>query len=142
MCSMVQFFNENVDFSLEKEKEIRKWIVSVIESHNHKVSNINYVFCDDEFLLEINKTHLNHDYYTDIITFNLSEEEKKIEADIFISIDRVKENSNNNASTFTNELHRVIIHGILHLIGFNDKTKEEEQTMRKKEDSCLYLLNN
>ena len=104
------------------------------------LSNINYIFCSDDYLLTINQEHLNHDYYTDIITFDLSEKENNIESDIFISIDRVKENAKNNHVKFHIELYRVLIHGVLHLLGFNDKNEEEKLIMREKEDACLSLL--
>ena len=108
--------------------------------HKKLVGDINIIFCSDDYLYEMNKIYLNHDYYTDVITFpyNIG---NKIEGDIFISIDRVKDNAQIYSTTFDNELSRVIIHGILHLIGFNDKSEEEQKQMREQEDICLKKLN-
>ncbi len=101
--------------------------------------SLTYVFCSDEYLLGINKEYLKHDYYTDIITFNLANPEQPVEGEIYISLDRVKENAKNIGQSYNNELHRVIFHGALHLCGFKDKTKEEQATMRRKEDEYLNL---
>ena len=139
MSDNISFFSEDIEFSLKHSENIKQWISSICESYNFKITNINYIFCSDDYLLGVNKKHLNHNYYTDIITFDLSEYENEIESDIFISIDRVKENGNKNNSSFEQELKRVLIHGVLHLIGFNDKTEEEKQVMRKKEEACLSL---
>lgn len=103
------------------------------------VEKVDYIFCSDNYLLEINKKYLQHDYYTDIITFPLSE--NPIEANVFISIDRVKENADLYKVTFEHELHRVMAHGILHLLGYNDSTHEEKQIMRQQEDSLLAQRN-
>lgn len=139
MSNNINFFSEEIEFSIEKEKEISKWLNEISLENKRTISNINYIFCNDEYLLEINKEHLNHDYYTDIITFDLSESDE-IESDIFISIERVKENSTNQNTSFTKELQRVLVHGLLHLIGFDDKNIEQKKIMREKEDSCLSLL--
>jgi len=111
----------------------------VLDQHNGKAKNVNYIFCSDQYLLKINQEYLNHNTYTDIITFENTEETGKLEADIFISIDRVKENAQKLASNSDSELHRVIIHGVLHLLGFNDKTEADKNRMREKEDACLSL---
>lgn len=142
MSENINFFNEEIEFTLEDSKITQSWIEQVIKNHSFYLSEMNFIFCSDNYLLKINNEHLNHDYYTDIITFDLSEEEGSVESDVFISIDRVKENAMQNKTVFLNELHRVIIHGVLHLIGFNDKTEEEKTIMRKKEDACLSLLHN
>ena len=142
MSETIQFFNEDVDFSLNELQKTISWITKTCALSGYKIENINYIFCSDEYLLNINKEHLNHNYYTDIITFDMSEEENKVEADIFISTDRVAENAKSNSVVFDLEMLRVLIHGLLHLIGFNDKTEEERIIMRKKEDACLSLFNN
>ena len=136
----VQFFTEDIAFELKEKASLSEWIKQVIKDHEHSVGEINYIFCSDDYLLQINKDHLNHDYYTDIITFDNSDESHMIETDIFISVDRVRENSSNQNVSYELELRRVMIHGILHLLGFNDKTDEQKKRMREKEDACLSLL--
>ncbi|WP_420317220.1 rRNA maturation RNase YbeY [Ekhidna sp.] len=136
----IHYFSEGIEFSLENTDEKSKWISSVIADHHYDLEELNYIFCSDEYLLSINKQHLDHDYYTDIITFDNSEEDRKIESDIFISIDRVRDNAENEGHPFDKELCRVMIHGVLHLLGFDDKSPEEKELMREKEDACLSLL--
>ncbi|RLD25206.1 MAG: rRNA maturation RNase YbeY [Bacteroidetes bacterium] len=135
----VYFFTEDISFTLDKEDQTAAWVEQILKQEGYKAENISYVFCSDNHLLELNQQYLNHDTLTDIITFDHSEEKENLEADIFISIDRVKENAATLEKEFTDELHRVIIHGLLHLIGLKDKTKAEKQEMRKKEDACLSL---
>ena len=137
---MINFFIEDIDFSLANPHDRTEWVSSIISNHQFKLEEINYIFCSDEYLLQVNREHLNHHYYTDIITFDNSEEEKTIESDIFISIDRVKENAESQNIPFEDELNRVMIHGVLHLLGYADKTEEEKKEMREKEDACLSLL--
>jgi rRNA maturation RNase YbeY len=110
-----------------------------VEQKGKSIGDISYIFCDDEYLLEINKTYLEHDFFTDIITFDYSDKEK-IAGDLFISIDRVRENSLTHNENFEKELHRVIIHGILHLLGLKDKTEKQAKQMRKAEEECLRSL--
>ena len=129
------FFSENIEFAIDQEGDIVQWLIDIAGSENKKIQNIEYIFCSDDYLLEINKTHLNHDYYTDIITFPLSQD--PIEATIFVSIDRVKDNAKQFNQSFIDELHRVIAHGLLHLIGYNDKSEEESKIMRAMEDKVL-----
>ena len=117
----------------------KEWINQVIKKEKFKLGELGYNFCSDEYLLQINIEHLNHDFYTDVITFELNED-KTIIGDIYISIDRVKDNAKQNSKTFTNELMRVLIHGVLHLCGYKDKTKKDAATMREKEDYYLSLL--
>jgi rRNA maturation RNase YbeY len=136
----INYFNEDIDFKIENHQALSQWISSIITSHKRGLTEINYIFCSDKYLLSLNKEHLNHDYFTDIITFDNSENEEGIEADIFISIDRVKENALNQITDFSQELNRVMIHGVLHLLGFGDKTEAEQKVMREKEDACLSLL--
>ena len=138
---MINFFSEDIDFSLENQAHITSWINKQSSIYNAEIQLINYVFCSDEFLLNINNEHLGHDYFTDIITFDMRDAKgPPIEADIFISIDRVKENSISEGVAFLNELHRVLIHGFLHLVGYPDKTVQEAAEMRAQEEKCLSLL--
>jgi probable rRNA maturation factor len=134
----VSFFNEDVQKPSLKYTGVKKWITSEIESFGFVVGNINYIFCSDEYLLEMNKKHLDHDYLTDIITFNYCED-KEISGDMYISVDRIKENSV-LLGTGDSEIYRVIIHGVLHLCGYEDDTDEETETMRRKEDEALLRL--
>ena len=123
-----------------KEKnKIKLWIKTIIDKENYTLDTINYMFCNDDELLEINIKHLNHKTLTDIITFDYTEE-KKISSDIFISIDRVLENAKKFEVAFEEELHRVMIHGVLHLCGYKDKSKSEAELMRKKENWALTLF--
>ena len=138
---MINFFTEEIDFSLENEERIRTWIKGRFEFYVVDIQLINYVFCSDDYLLNINKEHLDHDYYTDIITFDMRDAKgQPIEADIFVSIDRIKDNAKKEGVTFLSELHRVLIHGLLHLVGYGDKTDEEVVEMRTQEEKCLSLL--
>ncbi len=141
---MISFHNENILFNLKNKTKLKGWIVKTIEKKKRKAGDISFVFCSDTFLLEKNNEYLNHDTYTDIITFDYSKEDTKrpVSGDIFISIDRVKENANKFSKTFEDELHRVIIHGVLHLLGYKDKTKIAKAEMRKQEDLCLKSLKN
>ena len=133
------YFHFEIKFILENQRELQKWIEEVIISENKVLGDLNYIFCSDEYLHERNIKYLNHDTLTDVITFNYCEEEI-INSDIMISIDRVKENSSIFENSFSDELHRVMIHGVLHLIGYDDQTKKEKQTMRNKEDFYLKKL--
>ena len=132
------FYQDKLPFSSKEEKTI-KWIIQVINEHKFILSSINYIFCTDEQLHKINLKYLGHDTYTDIITFDNSDEERVLESDIYISLDRIKENAKNLGKRFDEELHRVIIHGVLHLLGYNDKTVDEKEIMRIKENTCLSL---
>ena len=127
----INFFTESLEFSLNNQGNIQSWIIQTIESKSLSLDTLNVIFCDDNYLLGINQQYLQHDTLTDIITFDNSEEENTIEGDIFISIERVRDNAQNLQITFEQELHRVIIHGVLHLLGYGDKTPEEKQEMRK-----------
>jgi len=135
----IRFFTEDIHFTLKNKTKIRQWITATIHHHHKQIHSINYIFTSDNYILTINKDYLNHDTFTDIITFNHSSNPEQIETDIFISIPRVKANSHQLKISFTEELHRVMIHGILHLLGYNDKTTTERQEMRKKENHYLAL---
>ena len=138
MSQSIQFFTEQTDFILPKQSHVSKWISLCISKKDKNVGALNFIFCSDEYLLTLNKNYLNHNTYTDVITFNYVEEET-ISGDIFISIDRVQENASELNINFNEELYRVIIHGVLHLIGYSDKTPEEAQEIRGQEDFCLTL---
>ena len=125
--------------SLKKRTILKQWIKAIVENNKKEVGEISYIFCSDEQLLEINKEFLNHDYYTDIITFDYSETDV-VSGDLFISIERIKDNAQTLNTSYQEELHRVIIHGVLHLLGYKDKTEEESENMRKLEDECLLIL--
>ncbi|QMU31077.1 rRNA maturation RNase YbeY [Adhaeribacter radiodurans] len=135
----IEFISEEVEFTLKDVDKVKNWIAQVIAEHQLIIDNITYIFCSDEYLYNINQTYLNHDTYTDIITFDNSDEEDTIESDIFISIDRVKENASQLNIPFQDELHRVIIHGVLHLIGYDDKDESSKAIMRQKENDYLSL---
>lgn len=135
----INFFQEDINFTLPNKTAVRNWINNTISAENYSLSELNFIFCSDVYLLEINKQYLNHDTYTDIITFDNSEEEGVIVGDIFLSIERIKENAQTFKVPFKDELHRVIIHGTLHLLGYPDKKKEEKALMTQKEDFYLSL---
>ena len=119
--------------------KINVWLFSLIEKHNYELETLNYIFCSDEYLLNVNKEYLDHDYYTDIITFDNSEEEELIESDIFVSLERVADNANTEKTSFDNELLRVLAHGVLHLFGYKDKSEEDAKIMRSKEEESIEL---
>ena len=135
---MISFNYEN-NFVLQNEKSISLWISEVILSESKEEGDINYIFCDDQYLLEINQQYLNHDTYTDIISFDYSVG-KELHGDIFISTERVQENAQEFNETFNNELMRVMVHGILHYCGYKDKTPQEEQKMRLKENEKIKMF--
>lgn len=135
----INFFKEDIAFRLSGKEALKKWIASVIKAKRFTLVQINFIFCSDGYLLLLNKNYLNHNTYTDIITFNNSLQKKKIEADIFISYERVKFNAQHYGSTIENELHRVMIHGVLHLLGYKDKLAKDKKRMTKTEDEMLLL---
>jgi rRNA maturation RNase YbeY len=132
-------FNYELDFKLDNEAAFSSWISLVIRSESKKEGDINYIFCDDDYILEINKQYLNHDYYTDIISFDYSVG-NELHGDVFVSIERIRENATDFNVTFDEELKRVIIHGVLHYCGYKDKTSEEEGLMRLKEDEKIAMF--
>ncbi len=136
---MILFFSEDVKNPIEYKLPIKKWIQKVIRDHGKKVGEINYIFVSDEYLLNINKTYLQHDYFTDIITFNNNVEDI-IASDIYISVDTVRSNSEKFCVSFEDELLRVIIHGILHLIGFDDVSDRLQAEMTSQENKALKLF--
>ena len=134
----INIFFQNIE-TFDLNKNINTWIQDTIEKENKNLGEINIIFCSDEHLLKMNVEHLNHNFYTDIITFDYCEE-KIISGDLFISKNRVEENAKKFEVSFSNEINRVIIHGVLHLLGYNDKTDEEKKQMRNKENFYLDKL--
>lgn len=138
---MIYFHTEDVPLPKLEKQKVKNWIKRTITAENKKAGNINFIFCSDEFLLDINIKYLKHNFYTDVITFDYVNN-NVINGDIFISVDRIKENAERLKTTFFNELNRVIIHGVLHLIGYKDKMKNDKELMTKAEDKYLRFLNN
>lgn len=136
----IHFFSEDTKFELSQKLKRKNWLKKIAETEGFKIQELNYIFCSDEYLYQINVDYLNHDDYTDIITFDNSEEEKAIEGDIFISIDRVKENAQKHQQTEDRELSRVISHGLYHLTGYKDKSESEAKQMRAKEEFAIELF--
>lgn len=136
---MITYCTEDIKMPKIHKREITAWVKKVAEKYGCKVGDITYIFCSDEHILEVNKQFLQHDYYTDIITFDYTEE-KKISGDLFISLDTVKSNAEKFNAEYNTELHRVIIHGILHLCGINDKGPGEREIMEKNENEALTIL--
>ncbi|MCD6660989.1 MAG: rRNA maturation RNase YbeY [Lentimicrobium sp.] len=139
MASKIGFYSEDVPFRLSDIRIKRQWLEKVIESEGKIAGEISYIFCSDDYLYKMNVQYLNHDTLTDVITFDYTEA-NKISGDIFISIPRVEENASEFGKTFADELNRVMVHGILHLCGYKDKTTKDEKIMRLKEDEKLELL--
>ncbi len=137
----VSFFFEETLFKINNKKILVDWITTICKSYNMHIVSLNYIFCNDAYLLSINKEYLGHDFFTDIVTFDLREnpysETNTIESDIFISIDRVMENASTNKVSFENEICRVLCHGLLHLAGMQDKTIAQKRGMRAAEEACM-----
>jgi rRNA maturation RNase YbeY len=137
---MICFYNEDVAFPFTgKKRLVGTQIQRLIDMENKKAGNISFIFCSDDFLLDMNKKHLSHDYYTDVITFDYTEN-RIVSGDIFISIERVKENADKFGVSFVQELSRVMFHGVLHICGYGDKSEDEERIMREKENYYLKTL--
>ncbi|WP_065219155.1 MULTISPECIES: rRNA maturation RNase YbeY [Butyricimonas] len=138
--SEIFFFNEGCEFPDFFSKErVTQWLQLVAEDYALKLGSISFIFCDDEYILDVNRKYLNHDYYTDVITFDYREG-KVLSGDVFISLDTVQSNALEFGTTYEEELHRVIVHSVLHLIGFKDKSDEDAKEMRSNENHCLELL--
>ncbi|MBR4840483.1 MAG: rRNA maturation RNase YbeY [Paludibacteraceae bacterium] len=135
---MITYYAEDVKMPAIKKREVSAWVKEVAARYGYKLGDISYIFCSDEHILEVNRQYLQHDYYTDIITFDYTEE-KKISGDLFISLDTVATNAEKFGATYETELHRVIIHGILHLCGINDKGPGEREIMEKRENEALEI---
>lgn len=137
---LIQFFIEGIDFTLKQKQKHKDWLLLISKNESFEIKELNYIFSTDEFILKINQDFLDHDTLTDIITFDNSVEEGRIEAEIYISIERVRENASFEKTNFETELNRVMVHGLLHLCGYKDKTVEQLNLMRKKEDEALKLI--
>lgn len=136
----IEFFEADITYQLDRPDDIRLWLTNLVTEEKCGIEKIQYIFCTDEYLLGINKQYLNHDYYTDIITFPHTNSHTAIQSDIYISIDRVADNAKSYKVSTTQELHRVIAHGLLHLCGYGDATEEEKEIMRGREDYYLFKL--
>ena len=134
----VQFFEEDISYKLKNKAAVKKWVTDTVRAEGFILKELSYIFCSDIYLLQVNQQFLNHNYFTDIITFDNSAGDGLIVGDIFISIDRVRENAARFNAGLLDELHRVIIHGVLHLVGYSDKTSADKEKMTLKED--LYLI--
>ncbi|MCI5776623.1 MAG: rRNA maturation RNase YbeY [Bacteroidales bacterium] len=135
----MSFFNEDVDFKLKNKLVLKQWIKQVAQSYGMKVGDLTYIFCSDDKIIEVNRQFLQHDYYTDIITFDY-DVEGVVSGDMYISVDTVRSNSEIYAPSFERELQRVIIHGVLHLCGLKDKQPDDEKNMRSAEEKALAML--
>ena len=139
---MIRFFNEDVPYKLPHKQAVRQWLKQQTEREGYTVGELNYIFCSDEYVLQVNRDYLQHDYYTDIITFDQSEEEGKLAGDIYISVERGVDNAAQLDVPADQEMLRVLAHGLLHLCGYLDKGEEEEAQMRQKEEEWLHQYNN
>lgn len=135
----IGFYTEDVEFPVIRQEAVSMWIKAVAETYGKKVGRISYIFCSDEKILEVNRQYLQHDYYTDIITFDYTEG-NKISGDLFISLDTVRTNAEAFHTSYHEELHRTIIHGVLHLCGINDKGPGEREIMEENENRALVIL--
>ena len=135
----IHFFSEEIRFTLKEKLNRKRWLKKIATNAGFKIKELNYVFCSDEYLYQMNRDYLKHDTYTDIITFDNSEKKDDIEGDIFVSIDRVHENAKTHAQEVETEMNRVLAHGLLHLMGYKDKTREEAALMRLKEEESIKL---
>ena len=135
----IHFFSEEIKFTLREKLNRKRWLKKIATNAGFKIKELNYVFCSDEYLYQMNRDYLKHDSYTDIITFDNSEKKDEIEGDIFVSIDRVRENAKTHNQEVETEMNRVLAHGLLHLIGYKDKTQEEVALMRLKEEESIKL---
>ncbi len=133
----ISFFEEDIQYNLKDKLKVKRWIKDTIEAEGYQLDELTYIFCSDAYLLQINQQYLNHDTYTDIITFDNSAEKGIITGDIFISIERIRENAAKFNQSVIDELHRVIIHGTLHLLGYKDKTAIDSKNMTQMEDKYL-----
>lgn len=134
-----RFYEQDARSGLKNKRKLSAFLDKVVQKHRKSIKRpgFTYIFCCDDALLEINKQFLNHDTYTDIITFDLSENDSELTGEIYVSVDRVKENAEKFGAAYEDELHRVIFHGALHLCGFKDKSRADSEEMRKQEDKCL-----
>lgn len=134
----INYYSEDISYTIQNKPALNSWLCFCAENEGFTIGALNYIFCSDEYLHKMNVEYLNHDTYTDIITFDYSEE-TIISGDMFISVERVAENASKYNSKELDELHRVMVHGLLHLCGYKDKSSDDQEIMRKKEDYCLNL---
>jgi len=137
----IYFHTEDISFRYKDKEKTREWLKQIISGYDRIPGSLNFIFCSDSYLLDINKNYLNHHHYTDVITFDLAEDER-ISGDIFISVDKVKENAALWEDSFSRELRRVMVHGVLHLLGYDDSSEAERNIMRVLEDKALSLWMN
>ena len=136
---MINFFNEDIDFKFKDKNNFKVWLKKVAEKEGFRITDLNYIFCSDQYLHKVNLEYLNHDTYTDIITFDNSEDESTIEGDIFVSIERITDNSKTLNTPFDEEIKRVIVHGLLHLCGYDDHSIEDKTEMRRLESEYISI---
>jgi probable rRNA maturation factor len=136
----ITFYKHQVKFTIENLPVVKKWVESIVANHHTSIGSLSYIICSDDYLLEINNRFLSHNYFTDIITFPYSAKKEPIVGEIYISIDRVRENALAFNTSQQNEFQRVVIHGVLHLLGYSDKSKAQQKAMRALEDECLMQL--
>ena len=137
---MIYFFNEDINFKFKDKNKFKSWLKKVAEKEGFRINVLNYIFCSDQYLHKINLEYLNHDTYTDIITFDNSEQENIIEGDIFVSVERIIDNLKTLHLEFDDELKRVIVHGLLHLCGYDDFTLEDKANMRLLESEYIVIF--
>ncbi len=137
---MINFFNEDIDFKFKDRNKFKVWLRKVAEKEGFRITDLNYIFCSDQYLHKINLEYLNHDTYTDIITFDNSEDETTIEGDIFVSIERVTDNSDTLNTYFEEEIRRVVVHGLLHLCGYDDHSIDDMAELRLLENNYILLF--
>ena len=133
----IHLFSHDIPTSLKYTSKLKYFIESIFKREMQNLDSINYIFCSDIAILEINKKYLNHDFYTDVITFDLSQDNKAVSAEVYVSIDRIRDNARQLGLSIKSELHRVLFHAALHLCGYNDKKKKDKEIMRKKENELL-----
>jgi len=137
---MINFFNEDIDFKIKDKNNFKAWLKKVAEKEGFRITDLNYIFCSDQYLHKINLEYLNHDTFTDIITFDNSEDESTIEGDVFLSIERITDNSRTLNTHFKEEIKRVVVHGLLHLCGYDDHSIEDKAEMRRLENEYILIF--
>ena len=139
---MIKFENIDIEAPALNQRLAKEWIEEFVASYGKKIGELYYLFCSDEYLLEFNQKRMNHDFYTDIVTFPLNDCEEYLSGEFYISVDRIRDNAEQMGKPFKDEFHRVLAHGVLHLIGFKDKTDEDAAVMRSQEEKCLAMRHN
>src|SRR5262249_25182625 len=137
--SIIHFFFQDPSTQLRNRQNLKAFILLLLKKEKREIETLNYVFCTDQYLLQLNRKYLNHDFYTDTVSFELSKKGEPINGEIYISLDRVRENAKNLGVSFKSEIHRVMFHGLLHLCGYEDKNEKQRKLMRSKEDLYLHL---